>query len=317
MSELRWHPLLREWVSVAAVRQNRPQMPKDWCPFCPGSGKVPEQYDVCLYPNDFAAFRPDNPPFEDKPGIFATTGSRGSCDVVLYHPDHNLKPSAMSAEHWAKVVELWRDRSVQLFANPDVAYAFIFENTGEAIGVTMPHPHGQIYALPLLPPLVQRELDSARLHMERESECLYCRVLAEELRAGARVVIESEHFVAFVPFHSRWPGEIQIYPRRHAQSLPELNDAERTNLARIVKAVRMKYDNLWNFPIPLMMMARQRPAQGNHPYFHFHVEFCPIQRSRDKIKYLAGVESGTGMFLNDTLAEEKAAELRAAEPTGI
>ena len=317
MSELRWHPLLREWVSVAAVRQNRPQMPKDWCPFCPGSGKVPSHYDVFLYPNDFAAFSPTNPPFEDKPGIFATTGSRGSCDVVLYHPDHNLKPSAMSAEHWAKVVELWRDRSVQLFANPDVAYAFIFENTGEAIGVTMPHPHGQIYALPMLPPLVQRELDSARLHMESESECLYCRVLAEELKTGVRIVIESEHFAAFVPFHARWPGEIQIYPRRHAQSLPDLDDAARIDLARIVKAVRMKYDNLWNFPIPLMMMVRQRPAQGDHPYFHFHVEFCPVQRSREKIKYLAGVESGTGMFLNDTLAEEKATELRAAEPTII
>jgi UDPglucose--hexose-1-phosphate uridylyltransferase len=130
-------------------------------------------------------------------------------------------------------------------------------------------------------------------------------------------VIESEHFVAFVPFHARWPGETQIYSRRHAQSLPDLDDGERIDLARIVKAVRMKYDNLWNFQIPLMMMVRQRPAKGDHPYFHFHVEFCPIQRSRDKIKYLAGVESGTGMFLNDTLAEEKAAELRAAEPTNI
>lgn len=317
MKELRWHPLLREWVSIAALRQNRPQMPKDWCPFCPGSGKVPEHYDVWLYPNDFAAFSPDSPPFEDKPGIFATTGSRGSCDVVLYHPNHNLKPSAMSAEHWAIVVELWRLRSLQLFANPDIAYVFIFENTGEAIGVTMPHPHGQIYALPMLPPLVQREIDSARLHTERESECLYCRLLAEELKAAVRIVIESEYFVAFVPFEARWPGEIQIYSRRHAQSLPDLTEAERTDLARIVKAVRMKYDNLWNFQIPLMMMVRQRPAQGNHPYFHFHVEFCPIQRSREKLKYMAGVESGTGLFLNDTVPEEKAAELRATEPKFI
>jgi len=317
VSELRWHPLLREWVSVAAVRQNRPQMPKDLCPFCPGSGRVPENYDVYLYPNDFAAFSPDNPPFENKPGIFAATGSRGSCDVVLYHPDHNLKPSAMSFSHWAKVVELWRERSEQLFANPDIAYVFIFENTGEAIGVTMPHPHGQIYGLPVLAPLVQRELDSARLHMENESECLYCRVLARELQAGTRIVIESEHFVAFVPFHARWPGEIQIYPRRHISSLTDMRPAERVDLARIVKAVRMKYDNLWGFSIPLMMMVRQRPAHGDHPYFHFHVEFCPIQRSREKIKYLAGVESGTGMFLNDTLAEEKAAELRATDPTSV
>ena len=330
MSELRWHPLLREWVSVAAARQNRPQMPKDWCPFCPGSPQVPEHYDTFLYPNDFAAFSPDNPPFDDNPrpagqailspagqSLFQTTGSRGSCDVVLYHPDHNLTPAAMPAGHWTKVVELWRERTEQLFANRDIACVCIFENAGEAIGVTMPHPHGQIYALPMVPPLVQRELDSARLHWERESECLYCRLLEEERKAAKRIVIESEHFVAFVPFHARWPGEIQIYPRRHAQALPDLSGDERSELARVVKAVRMKYDNLWNFPIPLMMMVRQRPARGDHPSFHFHVEFFPIQRSREKIKYLAGVESGTGLFLNDTLAEEKAADLRDTAPRSI
>ena len=317
MSELRWHPLLREWVSVAAVRQNRPQMPKEHCPFCPGSGQVPDRYETFLYPNDFAAFSPANPPFEDKPGIFATTGSRGACDVVLYHPDHNLLPSAMPAAHWVKVVETWRARTEEFFANPDIAYVYIFENAGEAIGVTMPHPHGQIYALPVLPPLVERELESARLYMRRESECLYCRLLIEELSVGKRIVMKSEGFVAFVPFHAKWPGEIQIYSRRHAQSLPDLTAPEREELARVIKAVRMKYDALWGFAIPLMMMVRQGPARGDHPYFHFHVEFFPIQRSREKIKYLAGVESGTGMFLNDTIAEEKAAELRVIPPRSI
>lgn len=292
-------------------------MPKDWCPFCPGSGKVPEHYDTFLYPNDFTAFAPDGLPFEEKPDLFAVTGARGSCDVVLYHSDHNLAPAAMSAEHWGKVVETWRIRTEQLYANPDIAYVCIFENAGEAIGVTMPHPHGQIYALPMLPPLVERELDSARLHMERESECLYCRLLAEELKAGKRIVLESENFVAFVPFHAKWPGEIQIYPRRHTQSLPDMTVPEREELARIVKTVRMKYDNLWGFSIPLMMIVRQRPVRGEHPYFHFHVEFFPIQRSREKIKYLASLESGTGLFLNDTLAEEKAEELRRTAPQSV
>ena len=292
-------------------------MPRDCCPFCPGSGKVPERYDTFLYPNDFSAFSPAYPPFEDAPALFATTGSRGSCDVVLYHPDHNLTPAAMSAIHWGKVVELWRARTAQLFSNPDIAYVQVFENTGEAIGVTMPHPHGQIYALPMLPLLVERELDSARLHMERESECLYCRLLAGELAAEKRIVAGTEHFVAFVPFHAKWPGEMQIYPRRHAASLPDLTAGELEELARVIKAVRMKYDNLWGFPIPLMMMVRQRPARGAHPYFHFHVEFFPIQRSRMKLKYMAGMESGTGLFLNDTLAEEKAAELREAAPRTI
>lgn len=317
MSELRWHPLLREWVSVAATRQHRPQLPRDWCPFCPGSGRVPDHYDTFLYPNDFTAFSPDHPPFEDKPGLFATTGGRGSCDVVLYHPDHNLAPSAMTAEHWARVVELWRTRTEQLFLNPDIAYVQIFENSGEAIGVTMPHPHGQIYALPMVPPLVRRELDSARAHMEEHAECLYCRLLAEECRDGRRIVIATPGFVAFVPFHARWPGEMQIYPRRHVQTLSDLSGAERAELARVIRAVRMKYDNLWGFPIPLMMMVRQRPARGEHPYFHFHVEFFPIQRSREKIKFLAGIESGTGLFLNDTNAEEKAAELRGAAPESV
>ncbi len=317
MSELRWHPLLREWVSVAAVRQNRPQMPKDWCPFCPGSGKVPDQYETLLYPNDFAAFSPENAPFEDQPAIFGTTGGRGACDVVLYHSDHKLSPAAMPAAHWAKVVELWRTRTEELFANPDIAYVFVFENAGEAIGVTMPHPHGQIYSLPLLPPLLERELESARLHLERDSECLYCRLLAEELHAGTRIVLESELFVVFVPFHAKYPGEIHIYPRRHASSLSDLTPTEREELGGVIKTVRMKYDNLWGFPMPLMMMVRQRPSRGQHPYFHFYVEFRPIQRSRDKIKYIAGVESGTGLFLNDTVAEEKAAELRSAPPHAI
>jgi len=141
-------------------------MPRDLCPFCPGSGKVPDDYDTFLYPNDFTAFSQNNPPFENNPGLFATTGSRGTCDVVLYHPDHNLLPSAMTAEHWSKVVDTWRGRTEQLFANPDIAYVHIFENAGEAIGVTMPHPHGQIYALPMVPPLVERELESARAPLE-------------------------------------------------------------------------------------------------------------------------------------------------------
>jgi UDPglucose--hexose-1-phosphate uridylyltransferase len=123
--------------------------------------------------------------------------------------------------------------------------------------------------------------------------------------------------VAFVPYHARWPGEMQIYPRRHFGSLLDIGDGHKTELAKMIKTVRMKYDNLWGFSIPLMMLVRQRPVRGEHPYFHFHIEFYPIQRSATKIKYLAGVESGSGTFLNDTVAEEKAAEYRKTEPLGI
>src|ERR1700676_5117965 len=132
-SELRWHPLLREWVAVAAERQGRPQLPEDWCPFCPGSGRVPDDYDVYLYHNDFPAFSFENLPVSPERGLFKTTGARGACDVVLYSPNHSLAPSQLTAEQWTKVIDLWAKRTVALFANPDVKYVSVFENAGVAI----------------------------------------------------------------------------------------------------------------------------------------------------------------------------------------
>jgi UDPglucose--hexose-1-phosphate uridylyltransferase len=316
VSELRWHPLLREWVAVSAHRQDRPQMPKDWCPFDPGSGRVPDNYDVLIYPNDFPAFSMDAAPFSPEPGLYAKTGARGVCDVVIYHPEHGLAPSQLSAEHWRKVIDVWARRHRELAGLADIEYVYIFENTGVAIGVTMPHPHGQIYAFPFVPPMVQRELDGAADYFREHGECIYCRILREETADGSRLVTENPDFVAFVPFFARWPGEMQVCARRHFGGITELSDTEGTRLAAIIKRVRMKYDNLWGFPMPLMMLVRQSPVKGEHRYFHFHIDFYPIQRSATKLKYLAGVESGAGTFLNDTVAEEKARELRETEPVG-
>jgi UDPglucose--hexose-1-phosphate uridylyltransferase len=321
MNELRWHPLLRQWVVVSTHRQDRPQLPKDWCPFCPGSGRVPEDYEVYLYPNDFPGFHLDSPPFEPHPdtaivgeSVFQTTGPRGACDVVLYSKEHNRLPSELPARRWRKVIDLWTRRTRELAAIPEIQYVYVFENTGLAIGVTMPHPHGQIYAFPFLPPLAKAELDSAAEYHSRTCECLYCRILCDELKAGQRIVAQNEDFVAFCPFFSRWPSEVQIYARRHMGGLEDLTDADADSLGALIKTVRQKYDHLYGFPLPLMMIVRQRPAKGDHPYFHFHVEFLPIQRSKTKLKYLAAVESGNGTFLNDTLAEEQAGILRNTEP---
>jgi UDPglucose--hexose-1-phosphate uridylyltransferase len=314
MSELRWHALLREWVSVAAHRQDRPQMPAAWCPFCPGSGRVPDDYDVHLYPNDFAAFRLDNPPFLAEPGLFTATGARGATDVVLYHPAHNLTPAQLSATHWRKVIALWTARYQELAAYPDIQYIYIFENAGPAIGVTMPHPHGQIYSFPFVPPLIARELSAAADYHATKGECLYCRLLREELADQRRIVKENANFVAFVPYAARFPAEMQICARRHFVGLPDLRENEAVDLAALLKLVRMKYDNLFGFPLPLMMMLRHPPAKGEHPYCHFHIDFYPIQRSATKLKYLACIETGAGVFLNDTVAEDKARELRETEP---
>lgn len=313
-SELRWHPLLRLWVCVAAQRQGRPQLPEDWCPFCPGSGRVPNHYDVYLYPNDFPAFSLENPPFSPEGEFNKTTGARGACDIVLYSSHHRLLPSELTVEQWRKVIELWTSRTTELSNRPDVQYVSVFENSGVAIGVTMPHPHGQIYALPFVPPLVQTELDSASAHFHDRGACLYCRILAGEIEHGRRIVAANESFVALLPFFGRFPNEMQIYSRRHTQKLNDLTDLERGQLAALLKIVRQKYDNLYGFPMPLMMLVRQPPAPGSHPYFHFHIDFLPIQRSPAKLKYLASIESGCGTFMSDTRPEEQAELLRNAEP---
>lgn len=320
MSELRWHSLLRQWVVVASHRQNRPQMPANWCPFCPGSGRVPDSYDVLIYPNDFPAFDQEGEPFDPATGLFNTTGARGVCDVVLYSPIHTQRPSDLPPDHWRKIVDLWASRADELYQMPDVHQVMIFENTGVAIGVTMPHPHGQIYAFPFIPPLIQTELDAAREYYQRSFRCLYCDLMSREQQETIRIVSENEHFVAFVPFAARFPSEVQLYSKRHYGRLKDMSPEERQSLAEMLSVVRRKYDNLYtdrepaDTVLPLMMIVRVPPERGDHPYFHFHLEFLPLQRSQKKLKYLAAVETGAGTYLADTRPEERAEALRQAEP---
>lgn len=289
-------------------------MPENWCPFDPGSGRVPDNYDVFLYPNDFPAFSFHNAPFSPETGLFLGTGAQGACDVVLYSPNHHLLPSELSTDQWLKVIDLWTRRTAELFLRPEIESVTVFENSGVAIGVTMPHPHGQIYAFPFLPPLTKTELESASEHYRETGECIYCGILRTELEDGRRIVAANDSFVAFLPFFGRFPTELHIYSRRHFGWLMDISESERQDFAALLSTVRRKYDHLYGFPMPLMMLIQQQPAKGAYPYFHFHVQFLPIQRSGSKLKYLAAVESGTGTFLNDTRAEEQAVKMREAEP---
>jgi UDPglucose--hexose-1-phosphate uridylyltransferase len=316
MTELRWNPTAREWISTASHRQDRPQMPADWCPFCPGSGRVPDDYDVYIYPNDFPAFSipPPEPAIEGN-DFYRVERSRGKCDVVLYHPDHNTSLPQLPLEHLVKLVKLWRSRFVELKRMPGIRYVLIFENKGAVIGVTMPHPHGQIYAFPFIPPRLAEEVSAARAHYRAHRRCVFCEVLTRERRDGRRMVAENRAFTAVIPFYARWPYEVHIFARRHLGTLDDFRPAEEKALAEILKWVTQKYDNLFGFSFPYMMLLHQAPVRGKHPYFHFHIEFYPPHRSKDKLKYLASVETGGGSFLNDSLAEEKAAELRAVKPT--
>lgn len=314
MTELRWNPTVGEWVSTASHRQDRPQMPTEGCPFCPGSGRVPDDYDVYLYPNDFAAFSiPAPDPTIEGDSFYRVARSHGKCDVVLYHPDHHTSMPQLSLSHLTRLVRVWRKRFEELKRTPGIRYVLIFENKGAIIGVTMPHPHGQIYALPFVPPRLDRELKAARAYKRAKGRCLYCDILKKERRANLRVVAENAAFTAFIPFYARWPYEVHIFPRRHVAALDRFHPAEERALAEMLKWVTLKYDNLFDFSFPYMMLLHQAPVEGKYD-FHFHIEFYPPHRSKEKIKYLASVETGAGSFLNDSLAEEKAAELRAVRP---
>ena len=323
--QMRWNPVLQQWIVVAAHRQERTFLPaEESCPLCPTRDpgfptEIPESdFDVVAFENRFPSFVDAAEPIaEVEDDLYSSRPARGRCEVVVYTPEHSSSLAQQSVRQVRKVVEVWADRYRELGALEDVKYVFVFENRGEEVGVTLHHPHCQIYALPFVPPVVERELASSRAHWERKGECLFCRILAREAAEGSRMVFESRAHVAFVPFYARWPYEVHVFPKRHTPSLAEMGGPEREDLARAVKTVAMKYDGLFGFPLPYVMVMHQRPTDGgDHGHYHFHIEFYPPYRTRDRLKYLAGVELGAGLFLNDAQPEEKARELRELKPDG-
>jgi UDPglucose--hexose-1-phosphate uridylyltransferase len=323
MSELRWHPYLEQWVITATHRQERTFLPpKEYCPLCPTKVGSPEtevpypDYDIVVFENRFPSLQRSAPePAVQGSWLTPVNPAEGICEVVLYTSQHEGEMADLSVEQIAKLVEVWRDRFEELSGYPFVEYVLIFENKGKEIGVTIPHPHGQIYAYPFLPPLIEKEVLSARRHYEQYQKCLFCEVMEQELQKGRRLLTQNAHLVAFVPFFARFPYEVHVMPLRHVGTLLEMSWQERWSLAEMLSCVTRTLRNLWRMPIPYIMLLHQSPArQSNSPSYHFHVEFYPFNRTRDKLKYLAGSEQA-GTFINDTLAEETAAALRESMRT--
>lgn len=318
--ELRWHPLLETWVIVAPERQERTFLPPaEYCPLCPTSDpasptEVPSaEYEIAVFENRFPAFRRGAP--APASGPQPTMPASGAAEVVLYSPEHDATLAELPLERVERLVEVWTDRYRELGARPEVAYVFIFENRGKEIGVTLTHPHGQIYGFPFVPPHVQRELEAAARYRRANGRCLHCDLIEQEREDGRRLVVQNDGFVAFVPSFARVPYEVHVVARKHRQSLAELSKEERGELASILSALLRKYDHLWGFPMPFVMAMHQRPTDGRrYPGCHFHIEFTPPYRSRDRLKYLAGCETGAGTFINDAVPEQTAEELRWAEP---
>ncbi|MFQ5875833.1 MAG: galactose-1-phosphate uridylyltransferase, partial [Dehalococcoidia bacterium] len=310
MSELRWNPLLEEWVVTATHRQERTFLPPK-----PGGflTEVPaSDFEIVVFENKFPTFRREPPPPAVKVSqLYPVKPARGICEVVLYSPQHEGTLTDKSVEEIYKLVLVWTDRYRELGSLDFVKYVHIFENKGEVIGVTLTHPHGQIYAFPFIPPIIQRELEASRRHHERTGRCLLCDVIGEEVADKCRIIAENISFLAVVPFYARYPYEVHILTKKHRLSLSDLSDEEQWDLARIFKVVMVKYDALFGFSLPYMMNMHQQPTDGRqHDCYHFHIEFYPLHRTRDKLKYRASTESGAGTFITDALPEEWAARLR-------
>jgi UDPglucose--hexose-1-phosphate uridylyltransferase len=319
MSELRYNPLLGEWLATATHRQDRTFLPPaDFCPLCPTKpGKFPTEvpepdYDIVAFENRFPSLRlSPEPPALGPDGIYQVERSFGVCEVVLYSSNHNTSLAAEPVEKIYKLVRVWTDRFADLEKRDLIKYVFIFENKGEAVGVTLHHPHGQIYAYPFIPPVVGRELKQCLEHKEKTGKCLVCEIVEKESAFGKRVVAENDSFAAYIPFFARYPYETHITSKRHLQAITDMSVAEQRDLAAVLKQVLAAFDRLFERSFPYIMSIHQRPSNsGDYDHYHFHIEFYPPMRTANKLKYLAGSEAGAGMFINDTLPEIKAEELR-------
>lgn len=316
-SELRFDPILDEWVAVASNRQNRTHLPSTHeCPLCPTRGEnlseIPaESYDVAVFENRFPSFKGESAaPSAEVPGLFDRKPGAGRCEVVCFTPDHHASFAALTPQRARVVIDAWADRTTELGKIPAVEQVFCFENRGEAIGVTLHHPHGQIYGYPFVTPRSRRMLASARRHSERTSRNLFADVLANERADGTRIVAKSDYWTAFVPAAARWPIEVHVYPNRQVPDLPALTGAERDDFAVLYLDLLARFDRLFDNPLPYIAAWHQAPVRTGRELSYLHLQLFSIQRAAAKLKYLAGSESGMGVFVNDVPPESTAAKLR-------
>ncbi|HEX5691129.1 MAG TPA: galactose-1-phosphate uridylyltransferase, partial [Roseiflexaceae bacterium] len=327
--EERWHPLREEWIIVAAHRQGRPWIGQTVaaqerapeylpdCYLCPGNARVggahnPDYGGVYVFDNDHPCVGPDAP-FEPPtpPAPYRARRADGLARVICYSPRHDLTVAEMDADQIAAIVETWQAQTRDLGARPEVNQVLIFENKGEVVGVSNPHPHGQIYATNFTWKTFDTELAAKRAYRAETGRSLFGDIIAAEQSDGRRILFEDAHTIAFVPYFARYAYEVYVAPKRGVPHVSDLRAEEVASLARALKDVTVRFDNLWQQPFPYVMPLHQAPTDGgDYRDFHFFVGFLPPLRRPNTLKYLAGPEIGGGNFLSDTAPEDKAAELR-------
>jgi UDPglucose--hexose-1-phosphate uridylyltransferase len=278
------------------------------------SGNVNPQYtQTFVFDNDHPSVALDAPADLPQPsGIYRNRPARGIARVVCYSPKHNLTLGELETEGIESLLRVWQEQYVDLGSRPEIAHVLIFENKGEAVGVSNPHPHCQIYANNFVFKTIETEARASQHHLSETGRVLFQDIIAAERKDEIRIIAENDTAIAFLPYFARYAYEVFVAPKETHPSIATLTDAEVRDFADVLKRVLVKFDNLWQMPFPYVMPLHQAPTNGgDYSGFHFHIEFHPPLRKPNLLKYLAGPEIGGGNFLSDTLAEEKAAELRA------
>jgi UDPglucose--hexose-1-phosphate uridylyltransferase len=316
---IRYDVVLDEWVGMADNRSDRTVLPPDdQCPLCPSTPtrhtEIPApSYDVVVFENRFPSFTMAAADMEAMAEpLLRQRPAAGRCEVVCFTADHDSSFAALTPARVATVIEAWVDRTMTLSALPHVEQVFCFENRGAEIGVTLSHPHGQIYAYPFLTPRTRRMLDSARAYRERTRRNLFADVLAAEQHSGERVVVRGDWWTAFVPFAARWPLEVHLYPHRQLPDLPALSGEERAELSWLYLDVLRRMAAAFDDTLPYIAAWHQAPVRVGRDLAYLHLQIFSIRRGAGKLKYLAGSESGLGAFVNDVSPEAAAGLLRKA-----
>ena len=321
-SEIRWDWLRSEWVTVASHRQDRTFQPADnQCPLCPSApGALTEipapDYEVAVFENRFPAFTSAHGaaaggarPSAAGASLFVSGPGTGRCEVVCFSPQHDASFAELGTKQAAIVMAAWVDRSAELGRHPDVKQVYCFENRGSEIGVTLPHPHGQIYACPFITPRTDRMLTSCAAYRQGTGRSLFDDLVAAEVADSARVVAAGSHWVAFVPHAAHWPYEVHLYPRRRVPDLPALDKVARAEFCELYLDLLRRFDRLFGRPAPYVSAWHQAPA-GHGADFALHLELFTVRRAPGKLKFLAGTESGMGVFTQDVAPEAAAERLR-------
>jgi UDPglucose--hexose-1-phosphate uridylyltransferase len=315
-SQLRFDRSTGQWVIIAALRQDRTyKPPADQCPLCPSptglTGEVPApDYDVVVFENRFPSLSGAGQPISVPADDFVSAPGQGRTEVICFSSDHTGSFSELEPAHARLVFEAWRHRTTELMAAPGIEQVFCFENRGEEIGVTLTHPHGQIYGYPFVAPRTAAMLGQAHQYRIRHGGNLFANLLAREVADGSRIVARTELVTAFVPFAARWPVEVHIYPNRFVHNLVELSEEELDAFAHVYLDVLGRFDRMYSTPLPYISALHQFTDTDAQADGYFHVELMSIRRSATKLKYLAASESAMGAFISDVTPESVAQRLR-------